>query len=121
MNKNTFLILFIAGIIVISGCTQQKELSSKKQEISPADKESCETLGGVWKVWGDTRDSKPGCNLPTTDSGKSCTDSSQCESYCEAPKGSAIDAKVEGKCYGFKIAGCMQEVKNGLAAAAWCY
>ena len=121
MNKNIFLILFIAGIIVISGCVQRKELSSRDWEINPTNKESCETLGGVWKVWGDARNPQPECNLPTSDSGKSCTDSSQCESYCEAPKGSAIGAKAEGKCYGFKIAGCMQEVKNGLAAAEWCY
>ena len=62
-----------------------------------------------------------GTTIPTSDSGKECTDSIQCESYCQAPKGSEIGAKVVGSCYEFMAAICMQEVRNGIADATWCY
>ena len=123
MNKNIFLIVVIVGIIVISGCIQQNKLPSQKPETTttPTSKESCESLNGVWQIWRDVPNAQPECNLPTSDSEKPCTDSSQCESYCKAPKGSEIGARVEGRCYGFKIAICMQEVKNGVTDAEWCY
>ena len=61
------------------------------------------------------------CHLPTFDGGKACTDSSQCESYCQAPGGTEIDTEIIGQCYGFEEAICMQEVRDGIADAEWCY
>ena len=80
---------------------------------------SCESKGGKWGMlhMGSTI---PSCNSPTPDSGKECTDSSQCESYCQAPEGAEIESEVIGNCYGFEVASCMQEVRDGLADATWC-
>ncbi|MBI2110558.1 hypothetical protein HYT51_02150 [Candidatus Woesearchaeota archaeon] len=89
--------------------------------ITPTDKESCEARGGEWRIWNDYPDAAPECNLPTSDAGKRCSDSSQCESYCQAPEGAEIGAKVVGECYKFMIVPCMQEVRNGVVDAEWCY
>ena len=116
-----FVVVIIAGFAIYS-YTQQFEQPPAVQTtaITPTDKGSCEARGGEWKIWRDIPNATPECNLPTSDGGKKCADSSQCESYCQALKGSEIGAKVVGECYRFKIAICMQEVKNGVADAEWC-
>ena len=45
----------------------------------PQTPEECEQLGGRWEVLGF---SGPGCNLPSLDGGKVCSDHSGCESLC---------------------------------------
>ena len=50
-------------------------------------------------VWRDGPETYPECNMPTLDAGKACSDSSQCESYCQAPKGVKIDTEATGQCY----------------------
>ena len=52
------------------------------------DKSECEALEGFWV---DSNNSwviidEPYCNLPFSDHGKECTDSSQCEGNCEPPQ-----------------------------------
>lgn len=44
----------------------------------------CEAKGGQWGGVVSGRGRSPGCNLPTNDAGKKCSDSSQCESVCIA-------------------------------------
>ncbi len=116
-----FVVVIIAGFIIYNYTQQFEQPAVQNTVIIPTDKESCEARGGEWKIWRDIPDATPECNLPTTDGGKRCTDSSQCESYCQAPKGTDIGAEVVGECYKFKIAICMQEVRNGVADAKWCY
>lgn len=45
----------------------------------PEELAACHADGGRWEVLGF---SGPGCNLPTGDGGKPCTNSDQCESDC---------------------------------------
>ena len=45
----------------------------------PDELAACLADGGRWEVLGF---SGPGCNYPTTDGGKSCRDSDECESAC---------------------------------------
>lgn len=66
-------------------------------------------------------DAKAECNYPTNDAGKNCTDSTQCESYCEAPKEAENGEKVVGKCYGFEFAKCIKEARNDTVGPEWCY
>jgi hypothetical protein len=117
-----FVVVIFAGF-VIYGYTQRFEQPPVAQDavITPTDKESCEAHGGKWGMWRNAIDATPECNLPAADAGEKCTDSSQCESYCQVPKDTEIGSKVEGKCYKYKVANCMQEVKNGIANAKWCY
>lgn len=60
------------------------------------------------------------CNNATSDAGKECTDSSQCESYCQAPEDTTMDENTTGTCYNSLTADCMKEVKNGITQGTWC-
>lgn len=55
--------------------------------------QECMDQGGRWEVLGF---SGPGCNLPTTDGGKSCRNSDECESACLAADESAVRANGYG-------------------------
>jgi hypothetical protein len=84
------------------------------EEITPTDKESCETRGGEWTTLSNHPNATDTCNLPTSDGGKKCTDISQCESFCQVPWDTEIGAKAEGECYKFKLSDRVQTVKNGV-------
>lgn len=79
---------------------------------------ACEAEGGNWK----RNMSLEGhyCVLPTTDAGRACTDRSQCESWCQAPKGASSGESVIGTCAAFTSASCSQEVVDGVAEAEAC-
>ncbi|MDH5697336.1 MAG: hypothetical protein OEY54_02280 [Nitrosopumilus sp.] len=85
-----------------------------------SEKEQCRTSGGLWGIWGNAVESTEQCNPPTTDAGKQCTDTSQCQSYCQAKDGSEINSENSGTCYGHELAICMQEVRNGIVEPEWC-
>jgi hypothetical protein len=48
----------------------------------PKDKERCEAKGGIWKKMGPRPFEE--CNLKTTDAGKVCENSKECEGVCLA-------------------------------------
>ena len=85
-----------------------------------SDQKQCQVSGGLWGVWTNTYEAVEQCNPSTTDSGIECTDSSQCQSYCQAKEGSEINTEDTGLCHGFQLAICMQEVRNGLVQPEWC-
>ncbi len=45
-------------------------------------KAKCEAKGGLWGGTVSGRGRTPGCNLPTSDAGKPCTNDSQCQGSC---------------------------------------
>jgi putative hemolysin len=74
----------------------------------PVNKDQCDSLGGVWGKAGMAGIEQ--CNLPTKDSGKSCTDGSQCQAgLCIAKS----DGATVGECPSHKLNfGCMNIVEN---------
>ena len=86
------------------------------------DKISCEMLGGKWQSI-DSPDNRHICNLPTADGGKECSDSSQCESFCQAKEGTERGQQTTGQCHGWKtsITPCFTTVNNGISEAPSCY
>jgi len=80
----------------------------------------CEMTGGLWGIWGNAQSAKESCNLSTSDGGMECSDSSQCQSFCQAKEGSEINSESIGMCYGYELAICMQEVRNGMVQNEWC-
>lgn len=88
-------------------------------ESIPENKE-CEMSGGLWGMWGNSQSAKESCNLATSDVGMECSDSSQCQSFCQAKDGSEINDESIGMCYGYELAICMQEVRNGVVQNEWC-
>ncbi len=68
---------------------------------------ACEDKKGIWGRQ-DGRGRVHGCNLPTSDAGKSCSDSSECESAC-------VSEKISGTMhsYGWKqFKGCGKMVSG---------
>ena len=90
-----------------------------------SDQQICENNGGKWQSSGQLLGSPYFCNDPTTDAGKSCSDSSECESgLCEAQT-SAID-KIgftgTGNCYGWvnAIWACSLRIENSTVSPGIC-
>jgi hypothetical protein len=71
-------------------------------------------MGGKWGIFGQ----KETCNIPTTDGGKVCSDSRDCQGSCLADvtqndltKGAVT---IQGKCTPWKITqGCLALVRDG--------
>ena len=88
-------------------------------ESIPESKE-CQMAGGQWGIWSNAIDADKSCNMPTSDGEMTCSDSSECQSFCQAKEGSEVDSEDTGMCYGYEYALCMQEVKDGIVQAEWC-
>ena len=97
-----------------------RTIDGKQFVESIPENKKCEMSGGLWGLWGNAVDSSEQCNPSTTDQGIQCTDSSQCQSFCQAKEGSKISNKESGTCYGYELAICMQEVANGVVQPEWC-
>lgn len=94
----------------------------------PADKDSCESQGGQWGPVGLSP--KEICVMPTTDAGKVCSDSRDCQSACVANLSVAdynnlvkyhIPIHTTGRCTAWKVGvGCNAYVENGVVNGILC-
>jgi hypothetical protein len=72
----------------------------------------CNARGGVWIRMGLLGNF--GCNLPTKDAGKACTDDDQCEMYCQPPEEMRQSFHPIGSCSAtYAIFGCQGGMKDG--------
>jgi len=62
----------------------------------------------------------PMCNLKTSDAGTECTDSSQCESYCQAKEGAEVGSEESGLCFEYMESDCRQVVRDGVVDTMLC-
>lgn len=117
MNLKSLLTIFFAisiPIVIISSY-----LKGTEQVVR------CKRTGGIWitnpKI---SKSGKPECSSPTSDAGKVCSDSSECQSYCSATVGGELSQKsgtqAVGRCYEWTHANCMREVNNGILQKQWC-
>lgn len=101
-------------------------IKEKQEPIIPKDKESCEAQGGKWGNIGLSPEDV--CNLPTSDAGKECSDSDECEGSCIAELSKrdwdkAVYGVVytKGKCTAWKITvGCHAFVEDGKVEGILC-
>jgi hypothetical protein len=117
------VLIALALTWLLSGCVSERALmcspENKPQPVANSP-EACAVLSGRWAQLG-MADVKQ-CEVPTHDGGKSCKDSSDCESYCVAPRGSETGERTNGECAGsFRSLGfCRAMVCNGRAAVTVC-
>jgi len=110
-----------AGYPAMESYPRQCRTSDGKHFVETIlEQKQCEMEGGLWGIWGNISPAVPSCNPSTSDMGMECTDSSQCQSFCQAKEGSEIDTEDAGMCYGYELAICMQEVRNGMVENEWC-
>src|SRR3989304_6485856 len=85
-------------------------------------KKLCETKHGRWLTnppLGKSPifyNSPFSCDLPTRDAGRVCTDSGECEAFCQPVDSIKVGSLSSGKCYGWSIwpnHGCTEIVKQG--------
>jgi len=89
--------------------------------IVVSDQTRCEITGGNWGFI-SSEDPTKSCNPRTFDEGKECTDSSQCEGFCQAKEGLEIYSEATGICSGNVLyAGCTWEIENGVVQPLWCF
>lgn len=129
MKKTLFLLAILA---VFSGCypppitTTDTTTGPKEKTVVefPKTQEDCLAKNGKWKAVGIYPN--PICNIPTTDGGKECASSNDCEGSCLAvdltedqksslmrgPEG--IGMKVKGECTKWmRNFGCIGFVEDG--------
>lgn len=78
--------------------------SQANQLIGPNTEKECVALGGNWTVLGLPIEGKSAvCDLKTSDAGKSCSDSKDCEGSCFAPKNSKVGNTSKGTCSDYRL------------------
>ena len=118
---NSFEECVNAGNKVTGSHLRQCNTQHGQKFIEPSyNEEKCRASGGLWGAWYNNPDASSSCNNITSDKGDYCTDSSQCQSFCQATPGSKPDSAGSGTCYGYELAICMQEVQNGTIQSEWC-
>jgi hypothetical protein len=125
------------GIPVSCSFTCRQKVNETWQDVScgnsgsipyPADKESCESAGGHWGPVGLSPAEV--CIMPTTDAGKECSDSSECQSACVADLSAEeyntlvkdrITIHTTGRCTSSTASvGCMAYVEDGVVLGIHC-
>jgi hypothetical protein len=97
----TFLRVLAVTIVPLaaSACAGPKLAATAARPAIPQTAVECAARGGNWTTLGLPYPGKPKvCDLKATDSGKVCSDSSQCQGSCIAPDSVASGVKASGTC-----------------------
>jgi hypothetical protein len=97
----TFLrvLVLIVASLVASACAGPNLSATLAKPAIPQTAVECAARGGDWTTLGVPYPGKPKvCDLKATDSGKTCSDSSECEGSCVAPDSVASGVKASGTC-----------------------
>ena len=118
------ILLLVIGFFVVLGvndylhrtcCAPPPKIDKTKLPPLPETKEACLAQGGKWGRLGISEFEK--CNLKTSDAGKICNDSSQCEGSC---LGNSTYSK-SGKCSDWRITvGCYYFIYDGKVDGMLC-
>ena len=117
MRKKGFapvILIVVVGVFIVVGLALWYLAA-----VQPKSKEACEAMGGSWGRVGLNPEEV--CNLPTSDAGKICSGSSECEGSCIADLSSEDYQKAQhenlytnGKCTRWKMTvGCLAFVEDG--------
>ena len=79
---------------------ENEQLKSEIENLKSQSQSQCENLRGKWFMDGNGIYL---CSLPTSDGGKECIDSDECEAECLAPEGAEVGMEISGFCSGETI------------------
>ncbi|PWQ96069.1 hypothetical protein [Leucothrix pacifica] len=126
-------VLLLSAVVLLSACggSSTTKMDKPKEPVKPAvslgelarslkTEPACIAKGGEWRRMG--RIQQLSCVLPTSDAGKACTDSSQCEVSCLVSKpGVEAGTATVGQCNSSTdIFGCNMRVIDGKADGMLC-
>lgn len=108
-------------VALLAACSAPAERADAVTAVGGPDKAAvtnerdCLREGGQWTQLG--RAPVKQCLRQTTDAGKACSDSDQCQGQCMAPAGSVDGTEVGGSCsVDTNPFGCQQRVRGGMAS-----
>jgi hypothetical protein len=116
--------VFVIASLMLSGCASEREFVSKcpldGEGPTATSEQECLDVGGSWARRG-LRGAFT-CAVPTTDGGKACRDTKDCQSFCVAPDSAEVGARVEGRCSSTyeRFGACAARVCRGRAEPALC-
>lgn len=103
----------ILVVLLVSGCSYEPVKPIVRSAI-PENETDCAAQGGTWGGLG-LRVSGV-CVLPTTDGGKKCSDSSECQGACVTTSNVSSGTRVTGVCtHKRPVAGALTYVVDGRA------
>ena len=110
------IVAIIISLVLLSACAHQGSFRFKK--FMPLSEAECEKAGGSWWSPGMPGNRNPKvCDLPTSDAGRACRDSEECEGYCLSDATPILKIFVRGQCSKFQhIVGCQGVVVRGRVA-----
>jgi len=131
-----YVLLILTLLVVFTGCVKTTTTDTTKATTGttaekkektviefPKTQEECLAKGGKWKAVGIYPNEI--CNLPTTDGGKKCSSSNDCEGSCLAVdlteeqrrslmRGEKVEIEVKGECTSWlRNFGCIGFVEDG--------
>ncbi len=93
------MMVLISIPLVVGACAGQRSVATVAKPSIPQTEAACGARGGNWTTLGLPYPGKPKvCDLKATDSGKVCSDSSECQGSCVAPDSVASGLKTTGTC-----------------------
>jgi hypothetical protein len=106
-----FAVMFIFVLAACSGLPEPLIVTPQPTAVPvvlPDNEQDCLAQGGAWGPQGMLQQDM--CDLPATDAGKPCTDSSQCQGLCLAS-----DASSTGTCSPRVLNfGCFDVIEDGV-------
>ena len=101
-------------IALFAGCAQPELRTPVIKLAMPQTEQACASAHGMWGPVGLFRNNA--CALKSTDAGKRCVDSSQCQAVCLGPQDALHGSNVTGSCSASWLNfGNVVEVENGKA------
>ena len=89
----------VFSAVAVAGCSQVGSAAVVAKPTIPTTEATCLARGGSWTTLGLPMPDKPRtCDLKSTDAGKACTDSDQCQGACIAPVGAISGKPASGSC-----------------------
>lgn len=110
-------------VFLLIACGSTKLFAENNKASIPTSAKECLVQGGVWLKAGMS--GQEICDMPTKDAGKTCHDSSECQSICVAPNElpeQAFGSKAVGSCYKstLLLGTCLARVTKGRTEPALC-
>lgn len=93
-TMRTHLVVIVLACC-IAACATARPVGESKHDAWPKTAAACAARGGEMQ---SVTFSSKGCVFPTTDAGRTCRDSDECEGSCDAPSGAEAGWTGMGTC-----------------------
>ena len=116
LRRYASIIVILRFVAVLAFAFSSTAVLGEPVKRLPSTQFECEKKGGFWRSIG-LPGSPPSCDLKTTDAGKVCSDSNECQGVCLAPSSAKPNSKSLGACSAHVVEfACYSYVKQGVVS-----